>query len=69
VLRDLGVQTIRLLTNNPQKILGLENYGLKVEERVPLEIQPRDTNIHYLRTKQRKLGHIFSNLESKPARQ
>jgi 3,4-dihydroxy 2-butanone 4-phosphate synthase/GTP cyclohydrolase II len=69
VLRDLGVQTIRLLTNNPQKILGLENYGLKVEERVPLEIQPRDTNIHYLRTKQRKLGHIFLNLESKPARQ
>jgi 3,4-dihydroxy 2-butanone 4-phosphate synthase/GTP cyclohydrolase II len=40
-----------------------------VEERVPLEIQPRDTNIHYLRTKQRKLGHIFSNLESKPARE
>jgi 3,4-dihydroxy 2-butanone 4-phosphate synthase/GTP cyclohydrolase II len=69
VLRDLGVQTIRLLTNNPQKILGLEGYGLKVEERVPLEIQPRDTNIHYLRTKQRKLGHIFSNLESKPARE
>jgi 3,4-dihydroxy 2-butanone 4-phosphate synthase/GTP cyclohydrolase II len=69
VVRDLGVQTIRLLTNNPQKILGLEGYGLKVEERVPLEIQPRDTNIHYLRTKQRKLGHIFSNLESKPARQ
>jgi 3,4-dihydroxy 2-butanone 4-phosphate synthase / GTP cyclohydrolase II len=57
------------LTNNPRKILGLEGYGLKVEERVPLEIPPRDTNIHYLRTKQSKLGHIFSNLESKPAKQ
>jgi 6,7-dimethyl-8-ribityllumazine synthase len=68
MLRDLGVQSIRLLTNNPRKILGLEGYGLKVEERVPLEIPPRDTNIHYLRTKQSKLGHIFSNLESKPAK-
>jgi len=69
VLRDLGIQSIRLLTNNPRKIVGLEGYGLKVEERVPLEIPPRDTNIHYLRTKQSKLGHIFSNLESKPAKQ
>jgi 3,4-dihydroxy 2-butanone 4-phosphate synthase / GTP cyclohydrolase II len=69
MLRDLGVQSIRLLTNNPRKILGLEGYGLKVEERVPLEIPPRDSNIHYLRTKQSKLGHIFSNLESKPAKQ
>lgn len=68
VLRDLGVQSIRLLTNNPRKIVGLEDYGLKVVERVPLEIAPRDTNIHYLRTKQSKLGHIFSNLESKPAK-
>jgi 3,4-dihydroxy 2-butanone 4-phosphate synthase/GTP cyclohydrolase II len=68
MLRDLGVQSIRLLTNNPRKILGLEGYGLKVEERVPLEIPPRDTNIHYLRTKQSKLGHILSNLESKPAK-
>jgi 3,4-dihydroxy 2-butanone 4-phosphate synthase/GTP cyclohydrolase II len=68
MLRDLGVQSIRLLTNNPRKILGLEGYGLKVEERVPLEIPPRDTNIHYLRTKQSKLGHIISNLESKPAK-
>jgi 3,4-dihydroxy 2-butanone 4-phosphate synthase/GTP cyclohydrolase II len=68
ILRDLGVQTIRLLTNNPRKILGLEGYGLKVDERVPLEITPRDTNIHYLRTKQSKLGHIFSNLEAKPAK-
>ncbi|MGB7946114.1 MAG: GTP cyclohydrolase II [Candidatus Binatia bacterium] len=69
VLRDLGIQSIRLLTNNPRKIVGLEGYGLKVEERVPLEIAPRESNIHYLLTKQSKLGHIFLNLESKPAKQ
>jgi 3,4-dihydroxy 2-butanone 4-phosphate synthase/GTP cyclohydrolase II len=65
ILRDLRVQGIRLLTNNPGKITGLEGYGLKVVERVPLEVLPRETNIHYLRTKQRKLGHLLSNLEAK----
>jgi 3,4-dihydroxy 2-butanone 4-phosphate synthase / GTP cyclohydrolase II len=68
MLRDLGVEKVRLLTNNPRKIAGLENYGLKVAERVPLEVLPRETNIHYLRTKQSKLGHLLSNLETKPAR-
>jgi 3,4-dihydroxy 2-butanone 4-phosphate synthase / GTP cyclohydrolase II len=62
-LRDLKVQEIRLLTNNPRKITGLEGYGLKVVERVPLEVLPRESNIHYLRTKQSKLGHLLSNLE------
>jgi 3,4-dihydroxy 2-butanone 4-phosphate synthase / GTP cyclohydrolase II len=57
-----------LLTNNPRKIVGLESYGLQVIERVPLEVAPRETNIHYLRTKQKKLGHIFSNLEGKTAK-
>jgi 3,4-dihydroxy 2-butanone 4-phosphate synthase/GTP cyclohydrolase II len=65
ILRDLGVKKLRLLTNNPRKIIGLESYGLSVSERVPLEVAPRDTNIHYLRTKQKKLGHLFSNLENK----
>jgi 3,4-dihydroxy 2-butanone 4-phosphate synthase / GTP cyclohydrolase II len=65
ILRDLRVKKISLLTNNPRKITGLEGYGIKIVERVPLEVAPRDTNIHYLRTKQRKLGHLFSNLESK----
>jgi 3,4-dihydroxy 2-butanone 4-phosphate synthase/GTP cyclohydrolase II len=68
ILRDLKVQKIHLLTNNPRKITGLENYGLNVVERVPLEISPRDSNIHYLRTKQRKLGHLLTNLESKPTK-
>jgi 3,4-dihydroxy 2-butanone 4-phosphate synthase / GTP cyclohydrolase II len=68
ILRDLGVRQVRLLTNNPRKITGLETYGLKVIERVPLEVTPRESNIHYLRTKQSKLGHLLSNLESKPAK-
>jgi 3,4-dihydroxy 2-butanone 4-phosphate synthase/GTP cyclohydrolase II len=65
ILRDLGVQKIRLLTNNPRKIIGLEGYGLSVVERVPIEVAPHATNIEYLRTKQQKLGHLFSKLEAK----
>ena len=65
ILRDLGVQKLRLLTNNPRKIIGLEGYGLTVEERVPLEVPPQASNIGYLRTKQQKLGHLFSKLEAK----
>jgi 3,4-dihydroxy 2-butanone 4-phosphate synthase/GTP cyclohydrolase II len=68
ILRDLHIDTISLLTNNPRKIAGLEGYGIKVIERVPLEVAPRDSNIHYLRTKQRKLGHLLSNLETKTAK-
>ncbi|MSP40781.1 MAG: GTP cyclohydrolase II [Deltaproteobacteria bacterium] len=65
ILRDLRVDKVSLLTNNPRKISGLESYGVEVVDRVPLEISPRDSNIHYLRTKQRKLGHMLSNLEDK----
>ena len=68
ILRDLKIENVSLLTNNPRKITGLEGYGIKIVERVPLEVVPRETNIHYLRTKQRKLGHLFSNLESKTAK-
>jgi len=65
ILRDLGIKKIRLLTNNPRKIVGLEGYGLTVVERVPLEVPPHEANINYLRTKQEKLGHLLSNLEAK----
>jgi len=65
ILRDLGVQKLRLLTNNPRKIIGLEGYGLTVVERVPIEVPPQASNIEYLRTKQQKLGHLFSKLEAK----
>ena len=66
ILRDLGVQKLRLLTNNPRKIIGVEGYGLTVVERVPLEVPPHASNIAYLRTKQEKLGHLFSSLNAKP---
>ena len=62
ILRDLGVRKLRLLTNNPRKIVGLQGYGLTVVERVPLEVPPHESNIEYLRTKQQKLGHLFSKL-------
>jgi 3,4-dihydroxy 2-butanone 4-phosphate synthase/GTP cyclohydrolase II len=62
ILHDLGVHKMRLITNNPKKIKGLEGYGLSVVERVPLEMCPTEDNIHYLRTKREKLGHILDNI-------
>ncbi|MFS0553519.1 bifunctional 3,4-dihydroxy-2-butanone-4-phosphate synthase/GTP cyclohydrolase II [Brevibacillus sp. 179-C9.3 HS] len=59
ILRDLGVQHMRLLTNNPRKIRGLTGYGLKVEERVPLQMPEHLHNKRYLSTKQEKLGHLL----------
>ncbi|MCD6219507.1 bifunctional 3,4-dihydroxy-2-butanone-4-phosphate synthase/GTP cyclohydrolase II [Candidatus Calescamantes bacterium] len=59
ILRDLGLSTIRLLTNNPQKIVGLEGYGLEIVERVPIEVPFRETNRKYLETKKKKLGHLL----------
>ncbi|MCL5021999.1 MAG: bifunctional 3,4-dihydroxy-2-butanone-4-phosphate synthase/GTP cyclohydrolase II [Nitrospirae bacterium] len=63
ILVDLGVRKMRLLTNNPKKIVGLEGYGLNVVERVPIESRPHDKNIIYLRTKKKKLGHMLDNVE------
>lgn len=62
ILVDLGVRKMRLMTNNPKKIVGLEGYGLKVVERVPIEIKPSERNISYLKTKKKKLGHILNNV-------
>ncbi|MEK6672242.1 MAG: bifunctional 3,4-dihydroxy-2-butanone-4-phosphate synthase/GTP cyclohydrolase II [Nitrospirota bacterium] len=62
ILIDLGVREMRLMTNNPKKIVGLEGYGLKVVERVPIETSPHDKNIIYLKTKKRKLGHMLDNV-------
>ncbi len=63
ILRDLGVKKIRLLTNNPKKIIGLQGYGLEIVERVPIEIPPKESNVKYLSTKKEKLGHILNNVE------
>ena len=62
ILVNLGVKRIRLMTNNPRKIVGLEGYGLKVVERVPLESKPHDSNIIYLKTKKKKLGHMLDQV-------
>ncbi len=59
ILVDLGVKNMRILTNNPRKIIGLEGYGIHIKERVPLEIKSCTNNLHYLKTKQKKLGHIL----------
>jgi 3,4-dihydroxy 2-butanone 4-phosphate synthase/GTP cyclohydrolase II len=59
ILRDLGVGKIRLLTNNPKKVVGLHGYGLSIVERVPLEMDPNEVNERYLRTKRDKLGHLI----------
>ncbi|HEY3276524.1 MAG TPA: bifunctional 3,4-dihydroxy-2-butanone-4-phosphate synthase/GTP cyclohydrolase II [Syntrophorhabdaceae bacterium] len=62
ILNDLGVRKMRLITNNPRKIKGLEGYGLTVVERVPIEMSPTKDNLAYLKTKQEKLGHILNNI-------
>ncbi len=59
ILVDLGLKDLRLLTNNPRKIVGLEGYGLRVVERVPVEVVPRPENAKYLETKREKLGHLL----------
>ena len=58
-MADLGVCKIRLMTNNPKKIVGLEGYGLEVVEQVPIVVDPNPSNIRYLKTKQDKLGHLL----------
>jgi 3,4-dihydroxy 2-butanone 4-phosphate synthase / GTP cyclohydrolase II len=63
ILRDLRVSRVRLLTNNPQKITGLEGYGIRVVERQPIEIPPHAGNIRYLNAKKEKLGHLFTDLK------
>jgi 3,4-dihydroxy 2-butanone 4-phosphate synthase/GTP cyclohydrolase II len=60
ILVDLGVKNLRYLTNNPKKIVGIGGYGLRVVERVPLEIPPTEENRRYLITKREKMGHLFS---------
>ncbi|CCQ91990.1 Riboflavin biosynthesis protein RibBA [Nitrospina gracilis 3/211] len=62
ILRALGLGKIRIMSNNPRKIVGLEAYGLEMVERVPIEVQPNKQNIRYLKTKQMKMGHLIKNV-------
>lgn len=61
ILKDLGLKRIRLMTNNPGKISGLEEYGIEITERVPIVITPNDYNVKYLDTKASRMGHIFGS--------
>jgi 3,4-dihydroxy 2-butanone 4-phosphate synthase/GTP cyclohydrolase II len=63
ILLDLGVREIRLLTNNPKKVVGLDGYGLRIVERVPIQVPPNHNNLRYLRTKKEKLGHLLDEVE------
>ncbi|CAH1197337.1 Riboflavin biosynthesis protein RibBA [Paenibacillus allorhizoplanae] len=63
ILKDLGISKLRLLTNNPRKIKGLEGYGLEVDERVPIQMESKKDNLNYLQTKQQKLGHMLTFID------
>jgi 3,4-dihydroxy 2-butanone 4-phosphate synthase/GTP cyclohydrolase II len=63
ILVDLGITTMKLMTNNPAKYGGLEGFGLEVVERVPLEAAPNPENIQYLRTKRERMGHLIEGLD------
>lgn len=65
ILRALGIKQVRLLSNNPDKVAALERAGIRVTERVPCEVAPTEYSSEYLKTKQEKLGHLFSTRQTR----
>ena len=63
ILQDLGVKSLRLLTNNPDKVYALKDFGLEIKKRVPIEIEPQKYDKYYMKTKQDKMGHIFTKIK------
>ncbi|MCI8516578.1 MAG: bifunctional 3,4-dihydroxy-2-butanone-4-phosphate synthase/GTP cyclohydrolase II [Hungatella sp.] len=63
ILADLGVKSLRLLTNNPEKVYGLSDFGLEIQERIPIEIAPQEYDLCYMKTKREKMGHIFQKIQ------
>ena len=63
ILLDLGIRQIRLLTNNPKKVVGVDGYGLRIVERVPIQITPNQNNRRYLQTKKDKMGHLLDEMD------
>lgn len=63
ILSDLGVKSLRLLTNNPEKVYGIGEFGLEIKERVPIEVTPQKYDMFYMETKQKKMGHIFNEIK------
>jgi 3,4-dihydroxy 2-butanone 4-phosphate synthase / GTP cyclohydrolase II len=63
ILYDLGIRDIHLLTNNPRKVVGLEGYGLRIVDSLPIQIEPNQHNARYLKTKKDKLGHLLDEME------
>jgi 3,4-dihydroxy 2-butanone 4-phosphate synthase/GTP cyclohydrolase II len=62
ILVNLGVRNMRLMTNNPKKLIGLEGYGINIVERIPIEVEPTKSNIKYLKAKREKMGHLLENI-------
>lgn len=63
ILADLGVKSLRLMTNNPAKVYGLDGFGLTIKERVPIEIAPQEYDTFYMQTKKEKMGHIYKSID------
>src|ERR1700692_584046 len=63
ILVDLGIRQIRLLTNNPKKVVGLDGYGLRIVERIPIQVPPSQEDRRYLQTKKEKMGHLLDEMD------